>query len=65
MTKKKDGWNRMRLKLSEIELIKKHRANTLENINDNSALDLHLQERGIDKKRRCFSQALAKHGWRA
>jgi len=42
MTKKKDGWNRMRLKLSEIELIKKHRANTLENINDNSALDLHL-----------------------
>ena len=50
MTKKKDSWNRMRLKPSEIELIKKHRANTLENINDNSALDLHLQERGIDKK---------------
>ena len=50
MTKKKDGWNRIRLKPAEIELIKKHRANTLENINDNSALDLHLQERGIDKK---------------
>ena len=50
MTKKKDSWNRMRLKPAEIELIKKHRANTLENINNNSALDLHLQERGIDKK---------------
>ena len=42
--------NRFRLKADEIDLIKKHRANTLENINDNSALDLHLNDRGIDKK---------------
>ena len=50
MKKQKDSWNRFRLKPEEIDLINKHRANTLENINDNSALDLHLKERGIDKK---------------
>ena len=50
MKKNTDSWNRMRLKPEEIDLIKKHRANTLENINDNSALDIHLQERGIEKK---------------
>jgi len=42
--------NRFRLKADEIELIKQHRASTLENINGNTALDIHLSERGIDKK---------------
>ena len=42
--------NRFRLKAEEIDLIKQHRANTLENINGNTALDLHLKDRGISKK---------------
>ena len=42
--------NRFRLKADEIELIKRHRANTLDNFNDNTALDLHLKDRGISKK---------------
>jgi len=42
--------NRFRLKGDEIDIIKKHRANTLDNFNDNSSLDIHLLERGIDKK---------------
>lgn len=42
--------NRIRLKPHELELIKQHRAKTLDNINDNTALDLHLKERGIKKK---------------
>ena len=42
--------NRFRLKDDEIEMVKKHRANTLDNLNDNTSLDIHLKERGIDKK---------------
>ena len=42
--------NRFRLKDAEIDLIKQHRANTLDNLNDNTSLDIHLKERGIDKK---------------
>ena len=45
---------RLRLSDDEVNLIYKHRAGDLENLNynlsHNSALDEHLQERGIDKK---------------
>ena len=34
----------------EVELIYEFRGKDLDNINSNSALDLHLLERGIDKK---------------
>jgi hypothetical protein len=46
---KKDG-RRLRLTQEEENLIYQHRARAVENINDNSALDEHLSERGIDKK---------------
>lgn len=49
MAKKRPG-KRLRLSQDEVELIYQHRANSLENFNDNSALDLHLKERGIRKK---------------
>jgi hypothetical protein len=49
MRKEKDGWNRMRLKPAEIELIKESRAKSIDNINDNTSLDIHLKERGINK----------------
>lgn len=41
---------RLRLSKEEAELIYKHRATPLENINDNNALEIHLKERGIDRK---------------
>jgi len=41
--------NRYRLKDDEVQLIEQYRAKTLDNINDNSVLDLHLKDRGIDK----------------
>lgn len=41
---------RLRLSIEEEDLIYKHRAQTVENINDNSALNQHLKERGINKK---------------
>jgi hypothetical protein len=40
---------RMRLSPEEIELINEHRGSAVTNINGNTALDLHLAERGIDK----------------
>ena len=40
---------RMRLSPEEIDLINEHRGSTVTNINSNTALDLHLAERGIDK----------------
>ena len=40
----------MRLAPEEVDLIKKHRGEYVENINDNSLLELHLKERGIHKK---------------
>tara|TARA_R100001463_G_scaffold9308_6_gene27871 strand:- start:1694 stop:2785 length:1092 start_codon:yes stop_codon:yes gene_type:complete len=40
---------RLRLSAEEVELINEFRGNNLENINGNTALDLHLKERGIDK----------------
>tara|TARA_B100001250_G_scaffold363616_2_gene343070 strand:- start:6201 stop:7292 length:1092 start_codon:yes stop_codon:yes gene_type:complete len=41
---------RLRLSAEEVELINEFRGNNLENINGNTALDIHLKERGIDKK---------------
>ena len=41
---------RLRLTPQEEDMVRQFRAKTLDNINDNTALDLHLQERGIDKK---------------
>jgi|TARA_B100002052_G_C15887171_1_gene602078 hypothetical protein len=41
---------RLRLSTEEENLIYQHRAKSLDNINDNTALDEHLSERGIDKK---------------
>ena len=41
---------RLRLSTDEENLIYKHRANSIENFNDNTALDMHLAERGINKK---------------
>ena len=41
---------RLRLSTDEENLIYQHRAKSLDNINDNSALDQHLLERGIEKK---------------
>ena len=46
---KKNG-KRLRLTVDEENLIYKHRANSIENFNDNTALDMHLAERGINKK---------------
>jgi hypothetical protein len=40
---------RMRLSPEEIDLINEHRGVSVTNINGNSALDIHLSERGIDK----------------
>jgi len=48
--KKPDSTNRLRLQPDEVELIKQYRAQPLDNINNNTALDIHLKERGIDKK---------------
>ena len=41
---------RLRLSKEEVELINEFRGSNLDNINGNTALDLHLQERGINKK---------------
>jgi hypothetical protein len=48
-SKKKVYGKRLRLSKSEVELIYQHRASHMDNINDNTALSLHLNERGIDK----------------
>ena len=40
---------RLRLSKEEEELIYQHRAAPLDNINGNTALDLHIKERGINK----------------
>jgi hypothetical protein len=41
---------RLRLSPEEVELINESRGKDLSNINGNTALDLHLKDRGIDKK---------------
>ena len=40
---------RLRLSKEEVELINEYRGTELDNINGNTALDLHLKERGINK----------------
>ena len=40
----------MRLSHDEVDIILQRRADTLDNLNNNTALDIHLEERGIDKK---------------
>ena len=45
----KNYGRRLRLSKEEEELIYQHRAAPLENINGNTALDLHIKERGISK----------------
>ncbi len=46
----KYGGKRMRLSAEEAELINEFRGDNLDNINGNTALDIHLKDRGIDKK---------------
>ena len=52
MTEKRKG-KRLRLSAEEADLIYEFRGTDIDNINGNTALDLHLQERGINKKRCC------------
>ena len=40
---------RLRLSPQEVELINESRGKDLQNINGNTALDIHLKDRGIDK----------------
>ena len=49
MTEKRKG-KRLRLSAEEADLIYEFRGTDVDNINGNTALDLHLKERGIDKK---------------
>ena len=46
----KEYGRRLRLSTDEENLIYKHRAKSVDNINDNSALNQHLTDRGIEKK---------------
>ena len=41
---------RLRLSPEEVDYILQKRATNLDNINNNTALDVHCEERGIDKK---------------
>ncbi len=49
MGKKKDGEFRPRLTQEEFDVVREMRQKVVMNVNNNSALDLHLIERGIDK----------------
>jgi hypothetical protein len=49
MTEKRKG-KRLRLSAEEADLIYEFRGTDVDNLNGNTALDLHLKERGIDKK---------------
>ena len=50
LQKNKKVGKRLRLSPDEVELINEFRGQDLINVNGNTALDLHLAERGIDKK---------------
>jgi len=50
MTTKKIKGKRLRLSSEEVDIINEFRGDSLENINGNTALDIHLKERGINKK---------------
>ena len=45
----KEYGKRLRLSKEEVDVILQKRANPLENINNNTALDIHCENRGIDK----------------
>jgi len=47
---KKEEGKRLRLSRDEVELVNQSRANSLDNFNDNTSLDIHLEDRGIKKK---------------
>lgn len=47
--RKPDSFNRMRLSPHEVDIIKEYRAKAMDNVNNNTALDVHLSERGINK----------------
>jgi hypothetical protein len=49
MKSKKAEGPRLRLSMSEVDMIRELRAGQIDNINDNSALSTHLDERGIDQ----------------
>ena len=49
MTENRKG-KRLRLSPEEVEVINEFRGDDLDNINGNTALDIHLKERGIDKQ---------------
>tara|TARA_R100001591_G_C4332748_1_gene178546 strand:- start:3 stop:263 length:261 start_codon:yes stop_codon:yes gene_type:complete len=46
----KEYGKRIRLSEEEVEMILESRADSTANINGNTALETHLEERGIDKK---------------
>ena len=46
----KEYGRRLRLSKEEEELVYQNRAETVDNINGNTALGIHLNQRGIDKK---------------
>lgn len=46
----KYGGKRLRLSAEEVDLINEHRGDNLNNINGNTALDIHLKDRGINKE---------------
>lgn len=48
--KTKNYGKRLRLSKEEVEMIYENRADNMSNINGNTALDIHLSERGIKKK---------------
>ena len=49
MKSRKAEGPRLRLSIEEVDMIRELRANNIDNVNDNSALTNHLNERGIDK----------------
>ena len=46
----KEYGRRLRLSKEEEELVYQNRAETVDNINGNTALEIHLKDRGINKK---------------
>ena len=45
----KYGGKRLRLSADEVDIINEHRGDSVDNINGNTALDIHLKDRGINK----------------
>ena len=50
MKSKKVKIPRLRLSIDEVDMIRELRAQKIENINDNSALKVHLHQRGIEER---------------